>query len=150
VQKLKKSGVHGAFIYPKRQNNIPSDLYGLFSTSTGSYVLLRIQVKDWFQDKSKKYVDKDKIKYKTNDIVETWRKHDDYCPRMIELEDNTTVPVISLLFCTNKIQQKIEVGPNEGVITINDMCQWLPFAAHAMQTAAHLREIFSIQEDNSE
>jgi hypothetical protein len=135
VERLHKSGAHGAFIWPFNKYNKPGDFYGIFKTvKCEGHILVRFQVKDWFKDS-----------VGNDDIVQSWRKYDDVCQSPITLEDGSEVPVLSLLFSSNELQQPVVVGPNEGVVTISGMRNWLPTAAHALQTFAHLRKMFPFE-----
>jgi hypothetical protein len=42
----------------------------------------------------------------------------------------------------NKPPPKVSLESFEGVISVASMRNWLPTAAHALQTVTHLREIF--------
>jgi hypothetical protein len=138
VERLYKSGAHGAFIWPFNKYNKPGDFYDIFKTvNSKGHILVRFQVKDWFKDS-----------VGNDDIVQSWRKYDDVCQSPITLEDGSEVPVLSLLFSSNELQQPVVVRPNEGVVTISGMRNWLPTAAHALQTFAHLRKIFPFENNN--
>jgi hypothetical protein len=130
VERLHKSGALGAFIWPLNEANRPGDFYAIFRTVVTwpkkGHILVRFQVKD----------------VETGDIVQSWRKYDDVCQSPITLEDGSEVPVLSLLFSSNELQQPVVVGPSEGVVTITGMRNWLPTAAHALQTFTHLRKVF--------
>ena len=138
VERLHKSGAHGAFIWPFHKYNKPGDFYGIFKTvESKGHILVRFQVKDWFKDS-----------VGNDNIVQSWRKYDDVCQSPITLKDGSEVPVLSLLFSANELQQPVAVGPNEGVVTISGMRHWLPTAAHALQTFTHLRKMFPFENKN--
>jgi hypothetical protein len=139
LKRLNKSGGNGAFISPSHKFNKPGDFYGIFKTKKNDgHIVVIFQVKDWFKDLSGE-----------NDIVESWRKYEKVWNGPITLEDGSTVPVVSILFSANKLQQSLVVRPNEGVVTINGMRNWLPTAAHALQTFTHLREVFPFLPNNT-
>lgn len=145
VQKLinklgRSTAAPGGFLFPSNQWNKPSDFYGVFKTIAGGYVVLRVQAKDWFRQ----------LLRSGETVEESWRKYDAGCPASVTLADGTVVPVISLLFTSNEMENFVTVQPNEGIITINAMRDWLPTAAHALQTATHLRKIFDCGEPKAE
>ena len=137
LERLHTSEARGAFIRPSDKYNKPSDFYGIFKTvEKEGHILVRFQVKDWFKDSAGK-----------EDIVQSWRKYDGVCKSSITLDDGSEVPVASVLFSANELQQTVEIKPNEGVVTINGMGLWLPTAAHALQTFTHLRKLFPFKQE---
>lgn len=142
MNELKNSPAQGMIITVQNQNNYPGDFYGMFKTegdfkTEDGFAGFRVQSEDWFVDSVGNKVTGDK-----EDILDKWRKFDHLVPWEVALDDGTTVPFASLLFTANSLQQDVALHPMEGVVTIAAMRTWLPTAAHALQTLAHLQEMF--------
>ena len=112
-----------------------ADFLAIFRTTTEDlgFVPIRNQAKDWFLDTSNG----------TNVLVD-WHKYDKSCPTEVTLSSGMKVPIFSLLFMANPpMQQGVTCRPRDGIVTIRSMRSWLPTAAHAIQSFALLREVFS-------
>lgn len=133
VDALEKDGASGQIIMMNDPYNA-ADIFALFRTTSlvFGFVCIRIQVKDWFLDNSK-----------GNNIVVECRKYDKSCPSEVTLSSGVKIPVFSLFYMANPLEQDLACQPREGIVTIRSMRSWLPTAAHAIQSFSHLREVFS-------
>ena len=127
----------GAIIVPKETYNLLGDVFCLFRKRK-EWVLVVVQVKDWFGDTAKGH-----------QMVDQWRKHRSVTPdstmQVLNRRKNVTetVHIVFTLFCANDIPKGIVCGANEGVGNILHMKDWLPTAAYACQNAVQLRSIFT-------
>jgi hypothetical protein len=123
VDQLKASKEPGVIIKVRSDGNV--GFYGLFRTNTRGFTGFCVQCKDWFAT-----------------TVDQSRPLESPRQPEIVLDDGATVTFASLLFTVNKPPPSVSLESFEGVISVASMRNWLPTAAHALQTVTHLREIF--------
>ena len=131
----------GAVFQPLLEGNMGGDVYGLFRAEGEyefKYVLLSIQAKDYFWEKTENI-----------DLVARWEKSKTVFPEdIIEVKDREgkTIKVrrINLLMTSNEVTVKTGLCKEfDGVITFQSMRNWLPTASFALEHAHGLRKIFA-------
>jgi hypothetical protein len=142
VRRLEKNEEHrGAVFQPLHAKNMGGDVYGLFRAEGEyefKYVLLSIQVKDYFWEKTKNI-----------DLVAGWKKSKNVFPEdIIKVKDlegkMIKVRRINLLMTSNEVTVKTGLCKEfDGVITFQSMRNWLPTASFALESAHGLRKIFA-------
>jgi len=146
VIKLIEKKLPGAVFAPSEIFNYAIDLFGLFevASETLEYVLLAIQVKDWFQgfvtDAAGQRLRAD----------ESWRRmRSEVFPNQImefELEPGriARVTVLFLLFTANEPKFELTCSSFEGAGSLITMRNYLPTAAFACESAAKLSCMFKL------
>ena len=149
TSRLEKNKDHrGAVFQPLLEGNMGGDVYGLFRAEGEyefKYVLLSIQAKDYFWEKTENI-----------DLVARWEKSKTVFPEdIIEVKDREgkTIKVrrINLLMTSNEVTVKAGLCKEfDGVITFQSMRNWLPTASFALENAYGLRKIFAFPLPSSE